>query len=104
MKNETLKSNQMANAIKQQIIFEIEKYDTKPKILALTETWLTKTDIEPIKQSKKGKANLQKEYSTAYYHTMLSILRDTGRKTGGFGFYLHETLTYKQIDYRSDIE
>ena len=39
---------------------EVEIIDEKPKIIALTETWLTKIDKEPVIQSKRGKANLKR--------------------------------------------
>ena len=29
------------------LIVELKKFDEKPKIIALTETWLTKNDTEP---------------------------------------------------------
>lgn len=85
-------------------IIELEKHDIKPKVIALTETWLTNTDTEPFKQCKRRKSDLKKDYNIANYHPLLSIPRDTGRKRGGLGFYVHESLTYKRIDYTSKIE
>ena len=52
-------------------IVQLKKIDEKPKIIALTETWLTKIDTEPVKQSKRGIANLKKDYSIANYHPLL---------------------------------
>ena len=69
------------------VIVELEKHEEKSKIVALPETWLTKTGTEPVKQSNRDRANLQKDYSIANYHPLLSILRDTGTKRGGLGFY-----------------
>ena len=86
------------------LIIELEKHDIKPKVIALTETWLTNTDTEPFKQCKRTKSDLKKDYNIANYHPLLSIPGDTGRKRGGLGFYVHESLTYKRIDYTSKIE
>ena len=86
------------------LIVEFKKFEEELKIIALTETWLTKIDTEPVKQSKMGIANLKKDYSIANFHPLLSKPRDTGRKRGVLGFYIHQSLRYKQIDYHSDFE
>ena len=75
------------------LIVELEKYNEQPKIIALTETWLTKIDTEAVKLSNRGRTNSKKDYSNANYHPLLSIPRETGRKRGGLGFYIHESLS-----------
>ena len=50
-----------------------EECDKKPNVFALTETWLTKSDTEPIKQCKMGRAKLKEDYSIASCHPMLLI-------------------------------
>ena len=54
------------------LLVELDKYDEKPKIIALTETWLTKSDTEPLKQNKRGIASLKKDNIIANYHPLLS--------------------------------
>ena len=42
------------------LIVELEKFDENPKIIALTETWLTKIDTELVKQSNRCRSKLKK--------------------------------------------
>ena len=83
---------------------ELEKNDKKPKTIALTETWLTKSDTEPKQQWKMRRANLNESYSIAMCSPKLSLPKDTGRKRGGPGYSLHESLSNKGIDYPKDFE
>ena len=52
---------------------EVEIIDEKPKIIALTETWLTKIDKEPVIQSKRGKANT-KSVTVRYVKLLTRLL------------------------------
>ena len=54
------------------LIVELKKFDEKPKIIPLTETWLSTINTEPVKESKRGIANLKKDYSIANYYPLLS--------------------------------
>ena len=79
---------------------ELEKNDRKKtKFIALTDTWLTKSDTEPKKQWKTGRDNLKESHGIAKCSPLLSIPRDTDRKTGGPGYLLLEPLTHKGIEY-----
>ena len=74
-----------------ELLVELDSFNSKPSVIALTETWLTEND-------NTSTLNLD-----GYQH-IESKIRTTGQLRGGVGFYVKEGLTYKAIEYESGIE
>ena len=73
------------------LLVELGNLKHQPRIIALTETWLTDND------SLDG-------YSVPGYHAIESKPRSTGRGRGGVAFYVHESASYKLLSFRTNIE
>ena len=82
-----------------ELVVELDSFLHKPKIIALTETWLTNSDTQNMKIAGKIL-----DYSIASYHPIHSKPRKNYKKRGGVAFYVHETLKYSPIEYDTDIE
>ena len=74
-----------------EILVELDSFNSKPSVIALTETWLTEND-------NTSTLNLDG------YQPIESKIRTTGQLRGGVGFYVKEGLTYKPIEYETGIE
>ena len=59
--------------------WELKKKRQKPKLIALTGTWLTKSDTEPKQQWKTRRTNLEESYGLAKCSHFLSTPRDNER-------------------------
>ena len=81
---------------------QLESYFHKPKVIALTKTWLTKSDIEHLKSTGKILEH-HKDYCIASFHPIESKPRKEYKREG-VAFYVHETLKYSPIEYDTDIE
>ena len=72
------------------------------KVIAATEIWLTYT--ESTKQYKTRRTNLKKKQQHRYLSPIFINGKQYWWKKGGLGFYIHKSLTYKQINSPSVIE
>ena len=71
---------------------ELENYENKPAVIALTETWLTEND------------DLENDYNMEKYQPIESKPRTSGQERGGVAFYIQEDIKYKVIEFQSAIE
>ena len=62
-----------------ELVVELESYFHKPKVIALTETWLTKLDTEHLKTTGE-KLEHHKDYCIASYHPIESKPRKEYKK------------------------
>ena len=85
-----------------ELVVELESNSQNPKIIALTETWLTKSDTEHLKTTGE-KLEHHKEYCIASHHPNESKPQKEYKKIT-VTFYVHETLKYLPIEYDTDIE
>ena len=73
------------------LLIEPESFSKKPRIIALTETWLTKNDSI-------------NELSLPGFHPLESKLRTSGQERVGVAFFVHESVTYKPLIFETKIE
>ena len=85
-----------------ELVVEVESYSQKPKFIALTETWITKSDTDHLKTTGE-KLQHHKDFCIASYHSIESKPQKE-YKEGGVAFYVHETLKYLPIEYDTDID
>ena len=81
---------------------EIKKFRQPPKVIGLTETWLTKNDSE--KTTKRRKKQLRKSLDLENYHPIASKLRRSNKARGGVAFYVEEPLKYFPGHFETEIE
>ena len=77
---------------------ELGRKRQKPKLIALTGTWLTKPNSEAKQQWKTGRTNLEESYGIAKCSPLISIPWDSDRKNGDQGYSLHESLNHKGVE------
>ena len=71
---------------------ELDKYDKKPTIIALTETWLSEIDA------------LENNYNFETYQPLEQKPRSSGQERGGVAFYVQKNNNYRVVDFQCEIE
>ena len=71
---------------------ELDNYDKKPTIIALTETWLTENDA------------LENDYNFETYQPIEHKPRTSGQERGGVAFYVQEDINYRVVEFQGEIE
>ena len=72
--------------------FELNNYDKKPTIIALTETWLTENDA------------LENDYNFETHQLIEHNPRTSGQERGGVAFYVQEDINYRVVEFQCEIE
>ena len=70
---------------------ELDNYDKKPTIIALTETWLTENDA------------LERDYNFEIYQPIEHKPRTSGQEQGGVAFYVQEDINYRVVEFQCEI-
>ena len=81
---------------------EIKIYRQPPKVIGVTETWLTMNDTE--KTSKRVKKQLTESLDLENYHPIASKPSKSNKTRGAIGFYVEKLLKYTPRHFETQIK